>query len=340
MTKPSISVLTCCFNAGDFLREAIESVLNQSWKDFEFLLVDDGSTDSTPQLLRTYAAQDSRITVLTKPNTGLADSLNSGLQRARAPWIARLDADDVALSERLEHQLDFVRRQPKVILLGSGCWEIDAQGRRVKQHSYPSGHFLLLKSLERIRPCFPHSSALFSRRHALQVGGYRTRFARSQDRDLWLRLAGLGIMACLPHPLVLLRKHPAAISNSDQGRLQQMMGIAASVCHLLRRSHLPDPADSSPEEWSQFLCWMERRLDEENYFRGFETLQSLRNAWYTNSDAGWTTRARRFWEQCREHPDSMGVLLERIYGYGIAGKLARSVPSFSPTTGPYARAGV
>lgn len=330
MTDPHISVLTCCFNAAEFLGEAIESVLHQSFGDYEFLLVDDGSTDSTPQILRRYAARDPRIVVLTKANTGLADSLNFGLRRARASWIARLDADDVAMPGRLERQLDFVRRRPKVILVGSGCWEIDAQGRRVKRHSYPASHFLLLKYLERIRPFFPHSSALFSRAHAIAVGGYRARFVRSQDRDLWLRMGNLGAVACLADPLVQVRKHPAAISNSDRGRLQQTMGIAASVCHLLRRSRLADPADKNQEEWAQFLRWMERRLDEENYFRDFETLQSLRHAWYVNPDATWPTRARRLWEQCRERPPSLTVVLERIYGYGIAGKLARSAPNFSP----------
>src|SRR6476646_117240 len=105
MRKPALTVLTSCYNAAPYLVESIESVLKQSFEDFEYLLIDDGSTDESRQILQHFAAFDPRIVFIPKKNSGLTDSLNLGLRRARGEWVARLDADDVALPGRLQAQL-------------------------------------------------------------------------------------------------------------------------------------------------------------------------------------------------------------------------------------------
>ena len=106
---PAVSVVMSCYNASRFLAEAIESILRQTFTDFEFIIIDDGSTDDTLDIIRTYAQTDPRIVVIEKANTGLADSLNVGIGAARGEWIARQDADDVSFPDRLFHQIEFLR---------------------------------------------------------------------------------------------------------------------------------------------------------------------------------------------------------------------------------------
>ena len=204
MTTPTITVLMSCYNASKFLNEAIESVLAQTFTDFEFIVIDDGSTDDTLALLRRYAVRDARIVLLEKSNTGLTDSLIQAMALAQGPWLARLDADDRAAPDRLDKQMSFLERHPEVVLLGTGCRLIDATGKPGRAYTYPAHHAALLAQLTGCRSSFPHSSAVFHRQTALDVGGYNRRFRHSQDVDLWLRLSRAGTIACLPEPLVAI----------------------------------------------------------------------------------------------------------------------------------------
>ena len=273
-------MLTSCFNATEFIEESIESILSQSFGNFEFILIDDGSTDNTLEIIQKYAAKDKRIRVVAKENSGLPKSLNLGLSLAQGNWIARFDADDIAFPYRLERQYRFVKQHQHVILLGSGCIETDRAGRKIKRHSYPLDHQALIKRLERLGAFFPHSSAFFCRQPVLDLGGYNTRFLRSQDRDLWLRLGRVGMIGCLREPLIRLRKHEESVTNVDSGRLSGIMGMAATVCHLCRKAGIPDPSQGEPGEWDFFIRWIEERLDEEEYFLNRQSWQSLRNYWY------------------------------------------------------------
>ncbi|MHB8130909.1 MAG: glycosyltransferase family 2 protein, partial [Mobilitalea sp.] len=119
--RPEVSVLMSCYNASRWLSEAVDSILRQTFENFEFILIDDGSTDNTWEIIQKYRAQDKRIIALLKKNTGLADSLNIGLNEAKGEWVARLDADDISLPERLFEQFKFVQKNNKVGLLGAGC---------------------------------------------------------------------------------------------------------------------------------------------------------------------------------------------------------------------------
>ena len=133
--SPEVSVLMSCYNASRWLHEAIDSVLTQTFENFEFVLVDDGSTDDTWNIIQSYRDRDERIVPISKKNTGLPDSLNVGIAKARGAWIARLDADDVCEPTRLEEQVKFVSKHPEVVLLGTGCVEIDEQGGVKKKHT-------------------------------------------------------------------------------------------------------------------------------------------------------------------------------------------------------------
>jgi glycosyltransferase involved in cell wall biosynthesis len=331
MSSPPISVITTCFNASEFLARAIESILGQSWSDFEFLLVDDGSTDDTHRILQEHAARDKRIVVLSKQHSGVTDSRNFGLQHAQGEFVATMDADDVALPQRLEQQVRAMRRDPALFLLGTNCVETDRDGQEIKRHAYPSDHASLVSNMEHMRPVFPHSSVMFRRVQALESGGYRTRFVQSEDLDLYLRLAEAGRVGCLQACLVMIRKHGTALTSLGGGRPQQVLGIAATVCHLRRKSGFSDPSQMSEEQWAGFLAWVERSLDEEGYLSRFDSLQELRKVWYARPAGGFVARASGLWSTLRRNPSSWKALFDRIFGYDIAIRLARAMPAFGIT---------
>lgn len=256
-----------CYNASSWLAEAIDSVLAQTFGNFEFVLVDDGSTDETWSIIQNYHDRDERIVAITKKNTGLADSLNLGITHAKGKWIARLDADDLCESTRLEEQVNFVRNHPEVVLLGTGFLEVDEKGRVVKEHRYPSSHSRLVRNLERLQRFFPHSSAFYRTEIVKQVKGYSSRIHRAEDYRLWLELSLRGEISCLIKPLVRIRKHTGQISHEDNGRRQLCDAIAATTCHFLRKFNYKDPSmEENNAEWIEFLNWVERRVEESHIF--------------------------------------------------------------------------
>ena len=249
-----------CYNASRYLREAMDSVLTQTYRDYEFIVVNDGSTDDTAAILRTYASKDARIRIIEKANTGLTDSLNVGLHSAKGQWIARLDADDMAMPNRLTRQMAFVQQSTSLVVLGTGCTLVDTNGERIANYRYPPRHRPLVTHMASWGSPFPHSSALFHRDTALSIGGYNHRFLRCQDVDLWLRLSRFGHIGALPTPLVKIRKHRDNISSVDTGKVQAAFGMAARVCHLLQTQGAPDPSTQGNDIWLQFLEWLTARV--------------------------------------------------------------------------------
>jgi glycosyltransferase involved in cell wall biosynthesis len=323
MLIPKVSILTSCFNADNYLSDSIESILNQTLKDFEYILVDDGSTDNTLEIIKKYASQDERIIFSSKENTGLADSLNYGLRLAKGEWIARIDADDIALSKRLEYQIDFVKHSGKHVLVGSGCIETDEQGNFIKSHRYPSRHTSLVQRLEQLGPFFPHSSALIKRRVIQGIGGYRPRYTSSEDWDLWLRLAEVGLLGCVKEPLVRIRKRSASLSNADGGRLLHIMGVAATVCYLRRKAGLFDPSQATEGEWLGFVGWLEKRLEDEGYFEESFAWQSLRSQFYADRQISFYTRLARLISHLVRYPPKLNIMRARLLGAEIPRKLAK-----------------
>ena len=264
---PKVSVLMSCFNGSRWLHEAIDSVLAQTFATFEFILVDDGSTDETWNIIESYRGRDERIVAISKENTGLADSLNVGIAQASGAWIARLDADDLCEPARLEQQVNFVRKHPEVVLLGTGFIEIDKRGQAIKKQLYPSSHRELVWHLERMRRFFPHSSAFYRADMVRQVGGYNSRIHRAEDWRLWLELSLRGKIACLSKPLVRIRKHSSQISLANNGRVQLCDATAATVCHFLRKAGYKDPSvGANADEWIDFMIWIRNRIEESDVY--------------------------------------------------------------------------
>lgn len=217
MSGPVVTVLMPMFNASAHVREAIESVLAQSFRDFELLIVDDGSTDDSVTIAESF--DDRRIRVVqNESNLGLVESLNRGLEVSRGDWIARQDADDVSHPMRLGRQLEFVCGNPTVSLIGSDASLVSAHGRNIGRWR-TGGHADLVAWDLCFRTPFCHSTALFRREKAIRMGGYRDRPA-CEDYDLWARFGADGVVVTLRDPLVKYRLHERSImaqSNKQGG---------------------------------------------------------------------------------------------------------------------------
>lgn len=215
MTSTSISVVMPAYNAEKFIGESIESIINQTYQDWELIVVDDGSKDRTAEIAGRYAEQDSRVKVFTKENGGISRALNYGMERAQHSWIARLDADDLALPERFAKQLATAETDPEVVIWGSWVHQINVTGQRVgviQFHPTTKQEFYEMRArAEPIRTV--HPSVLFKKEVALAVGGYDPEMDGVEDSDLWARMYNKhGPMLNIPEYLTLYRVHPGSIT--------------------------------------------------------------------------------------------------------------------------------
>lgn len=198
MTTPTISIIMACYNAGQTVARAIDSMLVQTESRFEFLIVDDASHDQTPAILHHYEQTDARVRVLTNTtNRGPSYSLNRAIREARAPFIARMDADDSSLPERLARQLAFLNEHPYVDVLGTGAELVNTSGRLMGVVRLPSHHDLIVRQ-RYMRPLLIQPSVMFRRSFFDQCGFYDERLRRTEDLDLWLRTRHQATFANLP----------------------------------------------------------------------------------------------------------------------------------------------
>jgi glycosyltransferase involved in cell wall biosynthesis len=246
---PRVTVLMPVRNGARWLGEAVESVLAQTLSDLELVAVDDGSTDATPEILASYAARDSRIRLLHQRGEGLVAALNSGLAAARAPLVARLDSDDIALPHRLERQVLHLDTHRDIGLLGSWADRIDDSGRIAGRLEPAAGSTALRQVLIKSNP-FIHSSVVFRSALARGLGGYRAVFEAAEDYDLWLRISEAAEIANLAEPLIRYRVHGTNVTSRKIIRQQFSVRLAKSASRLRRESG-KDPADAlgEPPDW-------------------------------------------------------------------------------------------
>lgn len=212
MKEPEVTVLMSVYNGEKHLREAVESILNKTFSDFEFLIINDGSTDRTLDILESY--NDTRIIVINQKNIGLAKSLNKGIAMAKGEYIARLDSDDISMPHRLEKQLEFMNNHKEIHLLGASAEIIDEKGIHIDDCIFNVTSELLFYRLI-YGNYFIHSSAFFNKEYILGIGGYTEKILYVEDFDLWSRVSRSKNIIILPEKLVKLRKRPTSISQMN-----------------------------------------------------------------------------------------------------------------------------
>jgi len=185
VNSPRVSIVMSVFNGGSEVVIAVDSIICQSYQLWELVIVDDGSTDNTSQIVKQYAKKHQNIRVLTnKINMGLAYSLNEAIKHSNGEYIARMDADDIALPNRIEEQVNYFDSHPKVSVLGTGSEVVTPSKKTIVLK--PETHEEIVKSIEKINPFF-HSSVMMRRDFVDAMSGYSAKYLRAQDYDLWLR---------------------------------------------------------------------------------------------------------------------------------------------------------
>ncbi len=235
---PAVSVLLPVYNAQRYLPAAVESVLGQTFRDFELIAVDDGSTDRSLEILRKYEAADPRVRIISRPNAGLVASLNEALTIARGAFIARMDADDICLPHRFQRQMDYLAAHPDCVLLGSHVVIMDQDGALIGQMpDIAFGHDNIDDALLRRGWPMVHPTVMMRADALRKAGAYRAETWPYEDHDLFLRMAEVGRVENLPEVLLNYRKHSASISaQSSSNRDAIVVNVIVEAC---RRRGLP-----------------------------------------------------------------------------------------------------
>ncbi len=246
MVEPVVSVVMSVYNGEHFLREAVESILDQSFLDFEFIIVDDGSTDCSASILDSYKKTDPRIRIYQQENSGLIESLNRGCKLSRGKYIARMDADDIAIRTRLMRQVDFMEKHPEVGVVGGAVELINPIGKFIGSSAKPIEDREIRSALLRGECPLTHPTVLIQKDILVSVGGYRKLLVDAEDYDLWLRIAERSQLANLKAVVLKYRRHPRQVSVR-MFRQQALSNLVARMSALSRRDGIRDPLDSIVE---------------------------------------------------------------------------------------------
>ena len=229
---PRVSVLIGCWNNAATLRAAADSILSQTVADLELVIVDDGSTDATPQLAAELGRADDRVRYVGLAHMGISGSLNEGLRAARAPFVAFQDADDWSEPTRLERELAVLERRPEVVVVGCRMREVDGAGAELAPRTAFSGGDVN-DALMRFNP-IPNSCAMVRRQAVLDAGGFDRRYLYAMDYDLWLRLAERGTIVTLDEPLAVRVMGGTNVAARKE-RAQTLEAIQIRLTALRRR---------------------------------------------------------------------------------------------------------
>ena len=213
---PTISVLMPVYNVEEYVAQAIESILAQTFGDFELIFIDDGSTDASLKILEAYAAKDKRIRLTSRENQGISRTRNELLAKAKGKFIAVMDSDDIALPDRFARQIEFLQRESDVVCVGGARELIDEKGRLLTYIEDPEHNDQIQQLLLAGHCCICQSSAMIRRSALLKVGGYDESMHPAEDLDLWLRLGEVGKLANLKDKVVKYRLHQNSASEQNQ----------------------------------------------------------------------------------------------------------------------------
>ena len=218
----AISVIMSVYNADSYVKETINSVLSQSFQDFEVLIINDGSTDQTENIILEY--NDKRIVYLFKVNEGLSKALNFGLKLAKGKYIARIDADDICKTDRLLKQYNFLENNPTYLLCGSTTDVIDEKGNFIYTYNnLPLNSYDIKHEME-YKNCIIHSTAFFLRETAIKLGGYYEPIKQYfEDYMLFYKFSQIGDVYNFSEPLIEYRLTPGSITTRVKNKKYEQL---------------------------------------------------------------------------------------------------------------------
>lgn len=226
MNEPVVSVLLPVHNAEKYVAQAIDSILTQTFTDFELIIINDGSIDASLKILTTYAAKDDRIRLIDRENRGLIQTLNEMLQLARGDFLARMDADDISSPDRFANQVEFLRQHSDVVCVGGAYEIIDPEGRVVSRVTMPEENAEIQRRILAGSTIINHPCAMIRRDALLKIGGYDPTMVTVEDLDMLLRLGEIGRLANLREVVLQYRFHPNSVSAKNI-LFQQEMALEA-----------------------------------------------------------------------------------------------------------------
>jgi glycosyltransferase involved in cell wall biosynthesis len=246
-SAPLISVCMPVYNAERYVAEAIQSILGQTLREFEFLIIDDGSTDGSRRILEDYAAREPRIRLTCRANLGLVATLNELIDQAEGEFLARMDADDIAMPERFRRQVDYLRGHPNCSVVGCRARVIDPDGDPLCDWFVEQPHEVIDDLLLQVgvSSVICHPSVLMRRDAVMAVGKYRD-FPIEEEIDLFLRLAESGRLAILPEVLLKYRQHPENFSQQPARIVVRHDCRRRMIEDARRRRNLPPASLASP----------------------------------------------------------------------------------------------
>ena len=227
LNDPKVTVLMPAYNAEKYIAEAITSVLEQSFTDFELLIINDGSTDDTERIIRSFT--DPRIVLISQENRGVSAALNFGLTHARASYIARFDADDICHRNRLRIQYEFINTYPEYSIVGSAADYIDAEGHYIFKH-HPVAH--LNEEIHQLKysVCpFIHSSVMYKKEVIVNYGGYNEHAYTYEDHFLWVNILAKEKACNLSRALIKVRLNPESITIDEKWHSRKFLSIKYST---------------------------------------------------------------------------------------------------------------
>ncbi|MCA9229582.1 MAG: glycosyltransferase [Planctomycetales bacterium] len=260
MPLPDVDVVMPVYNAETYVCESVQSILRQSFESFRLICVDDGCTDGSSEILDRLAAEDRRIEVLRQENAGLVGALNAGLSKCTAPLIARMDADDIAMPDRFQRQVEFLQADPKVFAVGTAILEMDTDSEPLAIVQNPLEHEQIDAGLMQMRSGLAHPSVMMRRRAVQSLGGYRAEFEWVEDYDLWLRMSEHGRLANLPEVLLCYRQHASSGTwRVGESRVQRAIAALREayerrgllVPHGFEQRYLKVRSPGGPGKWAR-----------------------------------------------------------------------------------------
>ena len=263
-----ISVVLPVYNGERFLAEALDSILTQTFADFELIAVDDGSTDGSLAILRAYAERDKRVRIITRPNTGVVGARNDGLAATTGEFIAWMDSDDRSLPDRFLRQHDFLRTHAGIGAVSAAYQAMDEAGDYVGSPiSNPCEPEKIRRALQRGRCALVQGVAMMRRDAVLRAGAYRRLFVSAEDYDLWLRMSEAVDLANLLDVLLLVRLHAASLSHKRPFK-QALCTEVARRAGVVRRRRGNDPIQDEEEITPRLLERVGISPDDVELLRG------------------------------------------------------------------------